>query len=99
MNIENENTAGSFADLLLPVPIPKLFTYHIPTSLVPTTTIGSRVVVQFGRRRILTGIIKEIHYNPPDKYKARPILEVLDDHPMVKQLQLKLKQYSQLELE
>ena len=90
MNIENENTADTYADLLLPVPIPNLFTYHIPPTLVPITTVGSRVVVQFGRKKILTGIIKVIHHNPPLKYEARPVLEVLDDQPVVNQLQLKL---------
>jgi len=38
----------------------------------------------------LTGIVKKIHGNPPDKYEARQILEVLDDYPVIRPLQLNL---------
>ncbi|MFC2124997.1 primosomal protein N' [Bacteroidota bacterium] len=93
MNTKDENTIGTFADLLLPVPIPNLFTYHVPDSLEQISAVGSRVVVQFGRKKILTGIIKTIHNNPPEKYESRPILEILDDQPVVNHLQLKLYEW------
>jgi len=82
-----------FIDVILPVPIPKLFTYRLPYELNNRVEIGQRVVVQFGSRKILTGIIGKIHQSPPTKYEARYILELLDDRPSINLQQLKLFQW------
>ena len=79
-----------FADVILPVPIPRLFTYRIPFELNDQSKIGCRVIVQFGKRKILTGIIGHLHHSPPDKYTAKYILEVLDESPVVSPSQLRL---------
>jgi len=60
-----------FAELLLPVPIPKLFTYRIPEALNDKIQIGQRAIVQFGERKVLTGIITELHQRPPKEYEAK----------------------------
>jgi primosomal protein N' (replication factor Y) len=68
---ENQNfkeRVTLFADVLLPVPIPQLFTYRVPFELNEYIKIGTRVVVQFGSRRILTAIVMELHENPPKGY-------------------------------
>ena len=72
-----------FADLLLPVPIAKLFTYRVPQALNETILTGQRAIVQFGDRKILTGIITRIHSQPPETYEAKYILEILDTYPVV----------------
>ncbi|WKN33979.1 primosomal protein N' [Porifericola rhodea] len=74
---------------MLPVPIPKLFTYRIPVDMEQQVQIGSRVIVQFGSKKILTGVIGKLHQNPPQKYQARYILEVLDEQAVVHPIQLK----------
>ncbi|WP_370567364.1 primosomal protein N' [Echinicola sp. 20G] len=79
----------SFADVILPVPIPKMFTYRVPRSLESSVGIGYRVIVQFGKKKVLTGIIGKVHKKPPKEYEAKPILELLDDHPVVNPLQIK----------
>jgi primosomal protein N' (replication factor Y) len=79
-----------FAELLLPVPIPKLFTYRVPFAINESTKAGQRAIVQFGDRKILTGIIITIHETPPTEYEAKYILELLDDFPIVTDQQLKL---------
>ncbi|MEM9673737.1 MAG: primosomal protein N' [Bacteroidota bacterium] len=79
-----------FADIILPVPIPKMFTYRIPRIMEEMVQIGSRVIVQFGSKRVLTGVIGKLHNNPPKKYNARYILEVLDENPIVEPVQIKL---------
>jgi len=88
-----ETRVTYFVDVILPVPIPKLFTYRLPYELNKRVEIGQRVVVQFGPRKILTGIIGKIHQIPPTKYEARYILELLDDRPSVNFQQLKLFQW------
>ncbi len=90
MEIFEDTGDTLFAELLLPVPIPRLFTYRIPRILQEKVLIGQRAIVQFGDRKILTGIIATIHKQPPAAYEAKYILEILDDYPVVSELQLKL---------
>lgn len=79
-----------FAELLPPVPVPKLFTYRVPFDLNGKVQLGIRAIVPFGNRKILTGVVVRIHESPPKEYEAKSILELLDDEPVVNQLQLKL---------
>lgn len=86
---QEDNKSGLFADIILPVPIPKMFTYKIPRSLVDHIGIGFRVIVQFGKKKVLTGIIGKVHQKPPAAYEAKPILDVLDNHGSVNPLQIR----------
>lgn len=85
----NQESGKNFADIILPVPIPRMFTYKIPFALAPQIQIGARVIVQFGRKKVLTGIIGKVHNKPPQAYDAKPILEVLDDQPTVNPIQIR----------
>ncbi len=79
-----------FADIILPIPIPKAFTYRIPRELEKSTKIGTRAIIQFGKKKILTGIISKLHNQPPKEYEAKYILEILDEAPIFSTIQLKL---------
>lgn len=78
---------------MLPVPIPKLFTYRVPQDFEDQVAPGVRVIVPFGNRKIITGIIGKIHDQAPVKYEARLLLEILDDRPVMTPLQLKFLQW------
>jgi primosomal protein N' (replication factor Y) len=82
-----------FAELLLPVPVPKLFTYRVPQQLNAKILVGQRAIVQFGDRKILTGVIARIHTSPPQEYEAKYLLELLDDFPVVTEIQFQLFQW------
>lgn len=91
------NTSGDFqeritlfADVLLPVAIPKLFTYRVPFELNAQMAVGCRVIVQFGKRKVLTGIVAQIHSKPPEVYEAKYIIDLLDTEPVIHQKQLDL---------
>lgn len=84
-----EPTDTLFAEILLPVPIHKLFTYRIPQSLQESVQVGQRVIVQFGERKILTGVIGKLHHQPPKEYEAKYILEILDETPVLTEVQFK----------
>jgi primosomal protein N' (replication factor Y) (superfamily II helicase) len=86
--IEDENLEVMFADVILPVPIPKTFTYRIPSALQNQIGIGFRVIVPFGSKKILTGIIAKVHGKPPVVYEAKLILDLLDSTPVVNALQI-----------
>jgi primosomal protein N' (replication factor Y) len=72
-----------FAELILPVPIPKSFTYRVPFDLNDRIKAGQRAIVPFGPKKILTGVIARIHERPPVGYEAKYILELLDESEIV----------------
>lgn len=78
-----------YADIILPVPIPRSFTYSVSPEIQEEIGIGYRVMVQFGKKRILTGIVAKVHQKAPEAYQAKPILDLLDDFPIVNALQIK----------
>ncbi len=82
-----------FVDVILPVPIPGLFTYRVPKDWEPFAKIGARVVVEFGKGRILTAVIAKVHDAPPEAYKAKYLQEILDNTPSVTPTQLWMFQW------
>ncbi|MGD1960293.1 MAG: primosomal protein N' [Fulvivirga sp.] len=87
---QSEGRQTLFADVILPVPIPRMFTYRVPFELNDFAEAGCRVIVQFGNRKILTGIIGNIHEHPPKKYEAKYLLELLDEHPVMPKVSIQL---------
>lgn len=86
--LANES-GNNFADIILPVPIPRMFTYYIPKNLQTQVNIGARAIVQFGNKKILTGIIGKVHNKQPQAYESKPILDILDLVPSVNPLQIR----------
>ncbi|KPM33721.1 Primosomal protein N' [Croceitalea dokdonensis DOKDO 023] len=80
---------GFFVDILLPIPLERLFTYSIDASDATDIQPGMRISVPFGKSKIYTGLAIKVHQNPPTAYEAKPIHQILDTVPMVlpKQLQ------------
>lgn len=82
-----------FADILLPVPVPQYYTYKVPYQWNDELTPGKRVIVQFGPKKILTGIVVRVHQHPPETHKAKDVLDLLDNEPVLNFIQLKLIQW------
>jgi primosomal protein N' (replication factor Y) (superfamily II helicase) len=78
-----------FADILLPLPVEGCFTYRVPLRLNDSIREGLRVVVPFGRNRVYAGLVKNIHEKPPAKFQARYIHNLLDNEPVVTQMQFR----------
>lgn len=72
-----------FADILLPLPLPGTFTYRVPRDQVKQVEYGKRVVVQFGKQKLYSGIILNVHQEAPKNYEAKYILNVLDAQPII----------------
>ncbi|HEX5003463.1 MAG TPA: primosomal protein N' [Bacteroidia bacterium] len=79
-----------FADIILPLPLGKLYTYSIPEELVERAVPGVRAVVQFGKHKLYTGIIRVVHKEAPEHYTAKPLLEIPDHFPVVTHQQFRL---------
>lgn len=82
-----------FADIILPLPLEGSFTFALPEEMEGAAEVGKRVIVQFGRKKIYTGIIKEIHSTKPEGYEVKEVFEILDDRPIVNSFQLQLWQW------
>ncbi|MCF8361477.1 MAG: primosomal protein N' [Prolixibacteraceae bacterium] len=78
----------TYADILLPVPLSQEFTYHVQPQFIHKIVVGGRVIVQFGQRKLLTGIVKNIHHEEPE-YETKPVETVLDESPILSESQFK----------
>ncbi|BDS15073.1 replication restart helicase PriA [Aureispira anguillae] len=91
--LENDNQATTqrlFVTVIVPVALPKLYTYSVPLHLKDLVQVGYRVEVQFGKSKLYSALIYQIHQNEPDNYVPKPILNVLDTEAVVTPKQFKL---------
>lgn len=82
-----------YADVILPFPIPQLFTYAVPKELEQDVVVGKRTIVQFGAKKYYTAILAKIHNIKPTEYIVKEIIAILDAKPIVNQFQLKFWQW------
>jgi len=82
-----------FIDVILAIPLEKMFTYSITKAESKFLQIGMRVSVPFGKTKIHTGLVGAIHTNPPQIYDAKEIHQILDDTPIVTAKQLEFWQW------
>lgn len=94
--MENENTipfqddaSGYWAEVILPLALPNIYTYSIPTALLEQAKQGCRAEVIFGKNKKYAGIIRAIIIKQPP-YKTKPLLNILDDTALLYPQQLAL---------
>ncbi|CAM3483435.1 primosomal protein N' [Zobellia roscoffensis] len=78
-----------FIDVILPIPLEKLFTYAISQTEAEFLRPGMRVGVPFGKSKIYTGLVHQVHTNAPVVYEAKEIDRILDEDPIINSIQLK----------
>ena len=78
-----------FANVILPLPLDRLFTYQVAEEDFDALKIGMRVAVPFGKSKVYTGVVAKIHQEEPQQYEAKLIEEILDEKPTVTSHQLK----------
>ena len=81
-----------FAEVIIPLALPKNYTWVIPEYLHQNVHPGSRVEVQLKNKKY-SGIIKSLHNTKPDSFQPKEILSVLDEQPLIYTNQLKLWQW------
>lgn len=82
-----------YAEVLIPLALPKNFTWAIPTEFQAGAAPGIRVEVVLGRNKKYAGIIKSIHGNKPGAFEPKEILNLLDDAPILFSQQLAFWQW------
>ena len=77
-----------FIEVILPLALPKPFTYAVNEAEYAFIKPGMRVAVPFGKNKIYTGLVTALHQIPPQLYTAKDIHQILDDAPLVTATQL-----------
>jgi len=82
-----------YAEIIIPLALPKNYTWMIPLSMEEEIAIGMRVEVMLGANKRYAGIVKNISSKAPEAFTPKPILSILDDAPIVYEHQLVLWQW------
>lgn len=72
-----------YADVVLPIALPAPLTYGCPEEFAQHLRVGCRVAVSFRKSQLMVGVVVCLHQHPPANYVVKPILEVLDNKPVM----------------
>ena len=87
-----EESSGHWAEIILPLALPNIYTYAVPAHLLAQAQPGCRAEVVFGKNKKYAGVIKQVISAQP-AYKTKSLLNILDDAPLIYPQQLKLWQW------
>jgi primosomal protein N' (replication factor Y) (superfamily II helicase) len=82
-----------FADIILPLNLPRTLTYGIPVQWQDKVVPGMRVEVSLGKNKIYSGIVLQTHNYRPESYSVKPIRNIIDEQPVVFPSQLQFWQW------
>ena len=77
-----------FIEVILPLSLSKTFTYSVSEAEYDYLKKGFRVAVPFGKNKIYTALVIDIHQNAPTLYEAKEIHQILDESPIVNEIQI-----------
>lgn len=78
-----------FVEVVLPLSLSKTFTYRISEAEFYFIKKGMRVAVPFGKSKIYTALVIDLHQNEPGLYEAKEIHQILDEKPIATEIQIK----------
>ena len=76
-------SAAAYVEVIIPLALPKNFTWSVPQEMLPQVKVGCRVEVILGKNKKYAGIVKTIHHEKPEAFEPKDILNVLDAEPIV----------------
>uniref|UniRef100_UPI00286BC957 primosomal protein N' family DNA-binding protein n=1 Tax=Flavobacterium sp. TaxID=239 RepID=UPI00286BC957 len=77
-----------FIEVILPLAVARTFTYRVSETEFNFIAIGSRVAIPFGKTKFYTGLVSSKHHNQPTLYEAKEIHQIIDEKPIVTEIQL-----------
>lgn len=77
-----------FVDVILPIPLNQTFTYSINKDEAAFLKPGMRVALPFGKTKIYTAIVHQVHDLAPTGYETKSIDHILDQNPIITDIQL-----------
>ena len=72
-----------FAEIIIPLALPKNYTWSVPVHLQQQVKPGVRAEVILGKNKKYSGLVKTIHSEKPEFFETKDILNVLDAEPIV----------------
>ncbi|WP_415374405.1 primosomal protein N' [Patiriisocius sp. Uisw_017] len=78
-----------YIDVILPLAIKQTFTYSVNKDEAAFLKQGFRVSVPFGKSKLYTAIVYQVHNTPPQGYEVKSIDQILDETPIVTPKQIK----------
>jgi len=78
---------NSFAEVILPLALKSSYTYRIPEGM--HVFIGGRVLVPFGKKKIYTGVVVQLHDIEPEIHRPKAILDAYDERFAADAVQLR----------
>jgi primosomal protein N' (replication factor Y) len=79
-----------FAEVIIPLALPKNYTWSVPAHLQDQVREGVRVEVGLKQTKRYAGVVKRLHHEKPEFFEAKDILNVLDADPIIYKEQLQL---------
>ena len=83
-------SSSHFAEIIIPLALPKNYTWAIPDAMLEKIHPGIRVEVNLGKNKKYAGIVKKVTTAKPDFFEPKDILNVLDAEPVVFEEKLQL---------
>lgn len=78
-----------YVDVILPLPLPGMFTYSVPEGMEECVVFGKRVLVPLGKSKKYIAMVVKVHQEKPS-FKVKPIEQVLDATPTLLDRQYRL---------
>lgn len=78
-----------YVDVILPLPLPGMFTYSVPEGMEGCVVFGKRVLVPLGKSKKYIAMVVKVHQEKPS-FKVKPIEQVLDATPTLLDRQYRL---------
>ncbi len=82
-----------YAEIIIPLALPKNYTWEVPEAFIQKLQVGCRVEVNLGKAKKYAGVVKRLHNDAPTSFEPKEILSVLDDAPVVQPWQLHFWQW------
>jgi primosomal protein N' len=78
-----------YVDVILPLPLANTYTYLLPEEFSGDVKMGARVIVPFGKSKIYTALVYNIHFLAPENVELKSVISVLDGESIVRPGQLR----------
>lgn len=79
----------NYVDVILPLPLPGMFTYSVPEEMECSVVFGKRVLVPLGKSKRYIAMVVKVHQEKPC-FDVKPIDQVLDTTPTLLDQQYRL---------
>jgi primosomal protein N' (replication factor Y) (superfamily II helicase) len=84
-----DNKAAAYAEIIIPLALPMNYTWSLSEDLLAKAKTGVRAEVTLKNKKY-AGIIKRVVKEKPEAFDPKPVLNILDETPVVYPEQLKL---------